>query len=131
MTLKQAVMSAGQSAQQATAQQGFATLTFTATGTTQGTAAQLPTDFTIVTTAAASSGVLLPGAVDTAATPGIVNITDVVQVANHGANAVLVYPQLGGKISTLAANAGFSVAVGKLATFIYIGSGNWAASVSA
>jgi hypothetical protein len=50
---------------------------------------------------------------------------------NHGANTLSVYPPTGGKIANGSANAAFSVAANKMATFVNIGSGNWAASVSA
>jgi hypothetical protein len=79
----------------------------TAAGTTQANALKLSTVTNIVTTAAAATGVQLPS---TAQGDGIV-------VANLGANALLVYPVVGGSIQTGAANAGFSVGVGKTATF--------------
>ncbi len=79
----------------------------TATGSTQGTALQLSAVTSIVTTTAASTGVRLP-----AMNPG-----DTVEVANLGANALLVYPLTGGTIQGGAANAGFSVAAGKTAFF--------------
>lgn len=97
----------------------------TATGSTQGTALALPSDFNVFGTVAASTGAILPAS-------GInVNITDQYFVVNHGANTLTVYPPTGGKIGTAATNAGFSVAAGKMATFVSLGSGTWAASVSA
>jgi hypothetical protein len=80
----------------------------TAAGSTQGTALKLAVANNIVTTAAASTGVQLPA----------MGQGDSVFVANLGANAVLVYPVTGGIINALAANAGFSVAAGKSASFI-------------
>jgi hypothetical protein len=50
-------------------------------------------------------------------------------VANHGANAVLVYPAVGGKIGTLALNAGFSLAAGNGITFQFVGGGQWCVGV--
>lgn len=97
----------------------------TATGTTQGNAVAVLSDFNVFTTVAAGTGAILP------ANGPNVNATDNYFITNHGANALLVYPAVGGKISTGATNAGFSVAAGKLANFLNLGSNNWAASVSA
>ena len=80
----------------------------TAAGSTQGTAVLLTGDHCIVTTAAASTGVILPPA-----QPG----ADVT-VKNLGANAVLVYPATGGAINALAANAGFSIAAAGQGRFL-------------
>jgi len=94
----------------------------TAAGSTQGTALKLSAVNNVVTTAAASTGVQLP-----ATGPG-----DAITVANLGANALLVYPVTGGAIQTGAANAGFSVGVGKTATFTARdASGNMIAVLSA
>ena len=69
----------------------------TAAGSTQGTALVIPLgqDSSILTTVAASTGVILPGGAG-------VGVGEDYSVANHGANAVLVYPAVGGKIGTLA-----------------------------
>jgi hypothetical protein len=82
----------------------------TATGTTQATAAPVYGDTTVVTTTAASTGVILSG-------PQFTSGDDCI-VCNLGANALLVYPPLGGQINALAVNAGFSVGAGKSAVFI-------------
>lgn len=79
----------------------------TAAGTTQANALALSAVNNIVTTTAASTGVRLP-----ATQPG-----DSVIVANLGANALLVYPVVGGAIQTGATNAGFSVPTLKTAVF--------------
>jgi hypothetical protein len=79
----------------------------TATGSTQATAANIFGDIVVITTAAASTGVIIGGASFQAGDGCIVH--------NLGANAVLVYPPLGGQINALAVNAGFSVAAGKQA----------------
>lgn len=94
-----------------------------AAGATQATAAQATGDNIIVTSAAAGTGIILAGPAFSAG--------DSVQVANLGANAVLVYPPSGGVINALAANAGFSVAAGKVAMFIARSAVNFAAGVSA
>ncbi len=97
----------------------------TATGASQGTALALPSDFNIFTTVAASTGAILPAASSQN------NPADSYIVVNHGANALSVYPPTGGKIANGAANAAFSVAANKTAQFLHLGSGNYAASVSA
>lgn len=77
----------------------------TAAGTTQATALALTADLNKIGTAAASSGVKL-------------RKTGGVQVVyNGGANAVAVYPPVGGTINSGAANAAFSVAATKSAQF--------------
>jgi hypothetical protein len=68
--------------------------------TTQATALQLGSDINVCSTVAASTGVILQ-----AMNPG-----DEVIVRNGGANALLVYPPVGGTINALSANAGYSVA---------------------
>ncbi|MDQ0084582.1 hypothetical protein J2W35_004951 [Variovorax boronicumulans] len=94
----------------------------TAAGSTQGTALKLASVINVVTTAAASTGVQLPST----------GTGDQIVVANLGANALLVYPVTGGAIQTGAANAGFSIAVGKTAVFTARdASGNMIAVLSA
>jgi len=71
-----------------------------AAGTTQGTGTALTVDYNVVTTVAASSGVVLP-----AATAGRRII-----IVNKGANALSIYPASGGTIDALAANAAILIA---------------------
>jgi hypothetical protein len=75
----------------------------TATGSTQATALSLISNFSIFGTVAASTGALL------AAREGI--------VVNGGANALTLYPPVGGNINGGATNAGVSVPAGKSAMF--------------
>lgn len=77
-------------------------------GSTQADAVALNASVNVVTEAAAGSGVALNFYAD---------VSDETLVANLGDNAVLVYPPLGGAIQDGAADAGFSVAVGKTAVF--------------
>lgn len=94
----------------------------TALGSTQGTALKLSAVNSIVTTAAASTGVQLM-----TMGPG-----DTVTIANLGANALLVYPITGGTIQGAAANAGFSVPTLKTVSITARdGSGNSIALLSA
>lgn len=113
--------SSGIAAQAATGMLTAASNALTATGNSQGTALALPTDFNVFTTVAASTGAILQQA-----TP-----TDWITVVNHGANALTVYPPVGGSISTLSTNAGFSVPSGKVAQFQALTASNFAASLSA
>jgi hypothetical protein len=101
----------------------------TSAGTTQANALPLVHEYVEVATVAAGSGVRLPTSVEIGGlTPG-----DPVVVANLGANALLVYPPVGGKIGTAAVNAALSVPAGKVATFYSsIASAlNWTANLSA
>jgi arabinogalactan endo-1,4-beta-galactosidase len=94
----------------ATAQHIVGTISnnLTATGTTQGTALQLSDVINIVTTAPASSGVLLW-------TAGYVSAGDTQTVVNYGANALAIYPPVGGKLNNGTVNAAVSLAVGSKA----------------
>jgi hypothetical protein len=121
MTTIRNLMGTGSSGQAAQASCGMLTNNATATGSTQGTAYALPSDFVVFTTVATGTGAILPKA----------SPTDWYTVVNHGANALLVYPPTGGTISTGATNAGFTVGAGKTAQFQAISSINFAASVSA
>jgi len=71
-----------------------------AAGTTQGTATALTVDYNVITTAAASSGVVLP-----TATAG-----RRIVIVNKGANTLSIYPATGGTIDALSANAAIQIA---------------------
>lgn len=77
----------------------------TAAGTTQADALALTADITKIGTAALNSGVKLR------------QVGGMQMVYNGGANAVAVYPPVGGTINSGAANAAFSVATTKSAQF--------------
>lgn len=118
-------MGSGCAPLQAQASVGFLSNNLTAAGSTQGTALALPSDFNIVTTTAASTGVILPAA-GPQCSPG-----DSFIVVNHGANSLTVYPPTGGKIANGSANAGLALASNKTGFYLHLGSGNYAASISA
>lgn len=86
----------------------------TATGNSQGTALAIPLgqDLSVFGTVAASTGTILP--------PGI-GTSEEYAVANHGANALSVYPPTGGKMGSAATNAAYSLASGKTGYFICVG----------
>jgi hypothetical protein len=94
------MLTAGLSAVQCAAIQGRASNNLTATGTTQANALPLPADICKFTTVAAGTGAVI----------GPCNGGDCGTVFNGGANALLLYPPLGGKINGLGVNAGYSIA---------------------
>lgn len=100
MSLASRMVVAGLSAVQATATQGIAANNLTATGTIQSNALALPADICKFTTVAAGTGAIIPPA----------NPADSGTVFNGGANALLLYPPLGGKVNALGTNAGYSIA---------------------
>lgn len=81
--------------------------TATATGTTQGTALVMQTEWIEVTTTPLNSGVML-GAFG-AGVPST--------VFNRGANPLRVYPPVGSQIDTLGVNGAYGLAAGKMQTF--------------
>lgn len=118
------LMGAGCPALQAQASVGIFSGALTATGTSsQANSLALPSDFNVITTCAANTGVRLPAVG--------VNPGDTYIVVNHGLSTLSVFPAVGGTIAAGSANAAFSVATLKTATFMFIGSLNWAASLSA
>ena len=97
----------------------------TAAGTTQTTALALTADVNSVGTTALSSGVILPATASQ---------SDTVVVFNGGANALEVYPPVGGTINGGATNAGVSLATLKGAEFRCVaasGGLTWIAILSA
>lgn len=102
---------------------GNAVTGITAAGTTNADATRLSGAINEVTTAAASTGVLLPP-IESGAS---------VLVMNSGANAVLVYPgTTGAQINALTATSGgFSVAAGGRALFVAVTGTKWGAILSA
>jgi hypothetical protein len=86
-----------------------ATNTLTAAGTTQADANPIRFDITCYGSVASGAGAVLPSTSD---------VGDTRFIKNVGANALLVYPPVGGQIDALSVNAAFSVPVGKGCTFI-------------
>lgn len=99
-------------------------ITVGAGNNTQALAVALTGEINLIGTssATADTGVRLPANVK----PG-----DSVVVMNGGANATLVYPATGGAVNALTANAGFSMAAGKVATFVATSDKNWVALLTA
>jgi hypothetical protein len=100
MALAQRLCASGLGAVAADAITGTTANALTATGAAQATALALPADANRFTTVAASTGTILP-----AMNPG-----DEVTIFNGGANALSVYPPVGGAINAIATNGAYSVA---------------------
>lgn len=100
MATAQRLTVSGISAVQAGAIQGTTANNLTATGAAQATALPLPADICKFTTVAASTGAIIPPA-----NPG-----DSGTIFNAGANALSLYPPLGGKINAVATNGAYSIA---------------------
>lgn len=98
----------------------------TSAGTTQGNAYAIVSDLTVFSTVAASSGARLPAqnAVSMTALAG-----DIYIVVNGGANALAIYPPVGGNFVTLSANTSVSLPAGKTADLYCLGNNVWAASI--
>lgn len=94
------IVKGGFSGGQAKAIQGQVGPDLTAAGTSQSDAAAIVASVTIITTAAASTGVILPNS----------EIGDEYEILNLGANQVTVYPPTSGQINALSANTGFYLA---------------------
>lgn len=100
MSLQQRLTQAGLGAVASAAIVGGAANTLTATGNSQATGLPLPADVNRFTTVAASTATTLP-----AMNPG-----DSVIIFNGGANALSVFPPVGGAINAIAANSAYSLA---------------------
>jgi hypothetical protein len=98
--------------------------TLTAAGTNQATALVLTSlnDIHVITTAAASTGAILPSTL---------SIGDQMVVVNGGANSITLFPPVGGKLNNGTANAGLAVAANKAAHVFCIDNLNFAVVVSA
>ena len=94
----------------------------TAAGAAQASATPIYADVNVVTTAAASTGVILPN--DR-------TVGDVVEVTNLGANSLSVYPPVAGNIGTGAANAALALAVSKTGRYRLVTATQWTSLVSA
>ena len=92
-----------------------------AAGTTQGTATAITKQTNEFTTVGAGQGAILPSPEQ----------GEFIFVQNSGANALNVYPATGHSINALAANAAFSLAVGKNALFWAATASKWYANLSA
>lgn len=116
------LMGTGTPAQQALSICGRVGNNLTAAGTTNANALALSNEINVVTTTAASTGVLLPR-IETGAS---------VFVSNLGAADLLVYPGTGVQINALTATTGgFTVPTGKSAMFFGASGTRWTTLLSA
>ena len=100
---------------------GSAVNTFTATGTTQATAAQITTDYVTVTTATAGQGIIAASAA------GGKNCT----ITNKTAVSIVLYPAVGQSFDGLATNAGITMQPNSLVELFGISSTQWNTSLNA
>lgn len=108
MPLASRLVVAGMSAVAAQASVGTVASNLTATGSTQAAALPLGADNNYFATVSAGTGCICPP----------MNPGDDITVYNGGANALLIYPQVGGQIKGLGTNAGYSVATATPLAFI-------------
>ena len=95
-------------------------MSLSAAGNAIGNALAIPVgqDLSIFTTVNSGQGCQLP--------LSGVSLGETYQVANHGSNALLVYPSSNtAKMGTASAGAGYSLAAGKSAYFTSVGLGSW------
>ena len=121
MALAARMMGGGLSSGQAQAVNGDVNAAVSAAGTTQATATTLKSGICVITTAAASSGVILTNG----------QIGDEYDILNLGANAVTVYPPTSGQVNALSANTGFTLATNTAVKVKKFTATRWMAFLSA
>jgi|SRR5579859_1151456 len=121
MALKSELMALGLPAKLAERLGFDASQTVAAAGTNQATATVLVGNFTIISTAPASTGVLLQS----------VGSGGIQAIYNAGANTVKVYGNGTDTINGIAGSTGISVPTAKSATFFACGAGGFIGNVSA
>ncbi len=132
MTIKAWVMTAGASAQMATAQEGVAANMGQGaiSNTVSLVAATLvPTDLIQVTTNTGACALKVLGGQDTGNGP--CTIGDTMVIANHSGQNLTIYPNnASGKVKNQAAGTGYLIATGLTAFLIYFGGDSWALNAS-
>lgn len=103
-----AIQSSGLTGTQAQKIVGSVATDLTAAGTTTSTAAICPASVNVFTTVASGAGCKI-GTVAVGATRSIACAGDEYIVANHGANALLVFPPTGGKFNNGTVDAAYSL----------------------
>jgi len=121
MGLAARMMGGGLSAGQAKAINGDVNSAVSAAGTTQGTATAIKSSINLVTTVAASAGVILPST----------DVGDTVEIINLGANVLTVYPDSGSRINAVATNTGISLGLNINCIFRRVTSTRWTTNMSA
>jgi len=118
MTIPSRVMGSGNSALATTSICGYAATALTAVGTNLATGLQLNADINVVSTAAASTGVVLPTAEN-----GVTLV-----IANDGANTLAVYAKSG---STIDGSASTTIATTKRRVFYGTSATTWVSVLGA
>jgi hypothetical protein len=127
MPTQRNLMGSGNSPLCAQASVGVPTTAFVAAGSGVQAGTVLPSDFVICTSATGSYYAQLP----LGATVGA-GLGDSYIFVNHSGQTVQMSPATAAaKIANGSAGAAFAVATTKTASFLYLGSDNWAASLSA
>ena len=91
------------------------TNSISAAGSTQGTATLLTTSYNVVTTVAASTGVVFPSPI----------VGTMITVANRGANPLSVYPNSSAQIDALGNNVAVILPVNAIATYLASSATQW------
>lgn len=121
MALAKQMMGGGLSAEAAKAINGSTATGLTASGTNQATGYAMDAAFNLFSTVAASTGARLPS----------VEVSDTVEVYNAGANTLLIYPDVGSNINSLAANQSVNLATNTAIKFRRVSSTRWIGYLSA
>lgn len=114
------LMGSGFSAGQVSAMKGTHAFGKTAEGTTQANAYLIGHSLTEFSTVPAGSGAILPSV-----NSGLGHAGDFLFIINSGANALLIYPPVGGAIPPNSLNAPLSLAVGGTIIFVSRGNGQY------
>jgi hypothetical protein len=123
MALAYDMMKGGVAAFQARGINGTANVTITA-GTTQtqaGATALTASTNVITTVTVAGDGVVIPNS----------EVGDSINILNLGANAMEVYPPVGGRINQLSTNTGFTLAPSTACMLVKFSATRWMAFLSA
>ncbi len=115
------IMGGGFSAGQAKAIGGQSSDTFSAAGTTQGTAAAIKSSITIITTCSNNAGVIMPNS----------SHKDSFWIYNGTANTCIVYPPTSAQFNDVAVNSGITLASHTVIIVIKVTNTRWLANLSA
>lgn len=93
----------------------------TATGSTRANALALSNSINNITTAAASTGVVLPAGTEN----GFPYVGQTIRVFNNGANSITVYAPNSETINGTAGSTGVALANAKVADYTYVKANTW------
>lgn len=123
MSLASQMISAGVQSHRAAATNGSVAIGLTGAGTNQATGLLLGSAINVFGTVAASTAARLP----------VATLADSITVRNGGANALLLFPAVGGQINAVTVDASLSLAAGANVTLtcVSVDGLKWIAIVSA